>query len=105
MSANINKNTSYKYKLREIIFSLPYEDHKMAMSALPKILGINKRTFERYIYAKATERYEMPAGHLAILARYFKCSMEDMFSQQPGLNTSLWDFGKKELAQQLNLKK
>lgn len=103
----IKKKFLYKYKLREKIFSLPFDDHKLIMVMLPKILGINKRTFEKYIYTKVSEKYEMPAGHLAVISSYLNCTMEDMFNSLP-TQYSLMSFGmgnKYELAKNLNLKK
>lgn len=104
---NIQTIPSYKYKIKKKIDMMPFAEYRLAKRMLPRMLGINKRTFEKYMYTKVSDPYEMPAGHIALLAKFFKCPIEDMFSQMPKPNSlaSLIQQDRKEIALQLNLKK
>ncbi|MEI6765626.1 MAG: hypothetical protein WCM76_08290 [Bacteroidota bacterium] len=79
----IRNKSVLKYKIKEKIDFFPHGEYVLAKRILPKLLGINPRTFEKYIYTKATEHYEMPAGHLAVLANFFNCLMEEMYNYPP----------------------
>ncbi|NQV02374.1 MAG: hypothetical protein HQ542_07000, partial [Bacteroidia bacterium] len=74
--ANIQNYSEYKYRIKEELEKLSYPDYIQAKKHLPESLGVNPRTFERYIYVKHSSNYEMPANHLASLAKFFNCSME-----------------------------
>lgn len=103
----VQKKNSYKYKIKEKFDLLPYGEHMMAKRMLPKVLKINIRTLEKYMYTKINDSYEMPAGHLAVLASFFNCAMEDMFYSLPKQYTLmlLGPSNKNELAKNLNLTK
>lgn len=77
------KNLEYKYRIKEKLESLPYEQYRIAKRTLPKALGITKRTFERYLYTRLDDKYSIPSDHLASLAAYFKCTMEELLSYKP----------------------
>lgn len=105
--AKINKNHLYKYKIKQKVDFLPYHESLKARRMLPRMLDINKRTFEKYMYTAIDDRYEMPAGHLAMLAQYFGCSMEELFTKPPQLITfkPMVCNDKNKLATELGLKK
>lgn len=81
--AKIQNNFIYKYKIKENLEKLSHAEYSEAKRTLPRVLRINKRTFEKYMYVLITEYYDIPAGHLAILSCYFRCSMEDMLNFSP----------------------
>ena len=103
----VQKNILFKYKIKEYFDSLPHGDYLLGKKNLPKALGINKRTFEKYIYTKINEKYSMPADHLRIVANFFQCTMEELFNAAPELHKaqSIWHYNKYELAKKLNLTK
>jgi hypothetical protein len=103
--ANIKDYSEYKYRIKEKLEQFTYTDYVLAKKQLPKALGVNPRTFERYLYTKHTSCYEMPANHLAALARFFTCTMEELLNYEPkqislrSLNKTL----KSDLAKSLGL--
>jgi hypothetical protein len=103
----LRKDFTYKYRIKENMDLLPYRDYVLAKRHLPEKLGINPRTFEKYMYTKLTDPYEMPVGHLALLAGFFRCTMEDMLNFQPEIITpqSLASQQKRDLAEYLGLRK
>jgi len=73
----------FKYRIRERLESLSYEEHQLAIKILPKALNISQRTFYRYVYTRLSERYSMPVDHLARLAKFFNCRIEDLLNYEP----------------------
>jgi Cro/C1-type HTH DNA-binding domain len=73
----------YKYKLKEKLDLLTYNEYKSALYVLPKALKIHQRTFFRYLYTRVNENYSMPADHLARLAIFFNCKIEDLLNFEP----------------------
>ena len=104
---NIRIYFTYKYKIKEKIEKLSYSDYLIAKRILPKMLGINVRTFEKYMYTKLVEKYEMPVGHLAVLAKFLNCQMEDLLNYEPQRLTikGISKEAKNELAESLGLQK
>jgi hypothetical protein len=72
-----------KYRVREKLYNLPHDQYILVKKALPKALKIIQSTFRKYIYTRIYETYSMPADHLASLAKFFKCRMEDMLNHDP----------------------
>ena len=81
--AKIQNYFVYKYKIKENLEKFPYADYLEAKRSLPRLLKINKRTFEKYLYVRLTDSYDIPAMHLSMLAYYFRCKMEDMINFNP----------------------
>jgi DNA-binding Xre family transcriptional regulator len=104
---NINNYFTYKYKIKEKIEKLSYSDYLIAKRTLPKMLGINTRTFEKYMYTKLSEKYEMPVGQIAILAKFLNCTMEDLLNYAPKQITikGISKEEKNDLAKSLGLQK
>jgi hypothetical protein len=73
----------YKYNLKEKLDLLSYQEYKLVLHVLPEALKIHKRTFLRYMYTRVNENYSMPVDHLARLARFFNCKIEDMLNFEP----------------------
>ena len=94
-----------KYLIFNELNKLPYEEHLIAKSKLPVVLGVSKRTFERWTYLYIDERLEIPADKLAILANYFDCPIEKLFNYTiPQYNTAqLKSLETNQLAEELNL--
>ena len=72
-----------KYKIKERLELLTYEEYKTAIKTLPKALKVSSRTFFRYMYTRVSENYNMPVDHLARLAKFFNCQIEDMLNYEP----------------------
>ena len=62
---------------------LPHEEFKIVIKAFPKALKISQRTFHRYMYTRVHENYSMPVDHLARLARFLGCRIEDLLNYDP----------------------
>jgi hypothetical protein len=105
--AKIQNNFVYKYKIKKNLEKFSYVDYTEAKRALPRLLNINKRTFEKYLYVRLDDRYDIPAGHLAMLAYYFRCKMEEMINYSPArmLDKEMRRDPQAELAARLGLTK
>lgn len=79
----IIKNIIYRYKIKEYLEAFTYPDYLLVKKTLPEVLNINKRTFEKYMYTKVEQNYDMPANHLAMLAKFFTCKMEGLINYVP----------------------
>ena len=100
-------NIEYKYKLKEKLEKMPYEEYKIVMKAFPKALKISQRTFHRYLYTRVHEKYSMPVDHLARLASFFNCKIEDLLNYKPSPLTGkhMNNRSKYDLANKLKLVK
>lgn len=81
--AKLMNNIIYRYKIKEKLEIFSHHDYILAKRVLPQVLKINKRTFEKYMYTKIEDNYDMPANHLAMLAKFFNCKMEDLINYIP----------------------
>lgn len=97
----------FKYRIKERLDLLTHEDFKTAIRVLPKALNISQRTFYRYVYTRIHDKYSMPVDHLARLARFFNCRIEDMlnFDPPPLIVKEVKHKGKTELAKKFKLVK
>lgn len=76
----IEENIQYKYKIKQKLDELPHKDYESAKKALPKALKISLVTFHKYLNVRIFEGYSISADHLARLAKFFDCSMEDLLN-------------------------
>ena len=97
----------YKYKIKEKLDLLSYQEYRSVLHVIPKALKIHQRTFLRYIYTRINDNYSMPADHLARLARFFNCKIEDLlnFEPQPMTLKEMKKQTKIEVAKRFNLVK
>lgn len=97
----------YKYKIKEKLDLLSYQEYKAVLHIMPKALMIHQRTFLRYIYTRINDNYSMPVDHVARLARFFNCKIEDMlnFEPQPLTLKVVKEKNKFEVAKRFNLVK
>jgi len=77
------QNFEFKYKIKEKLESLTHTEYKTYIKSLPKALRISSRTFLRYLYTRIDDLYSMPADHMAQLARFFNCKIEDLLNYEP----------------------
>jgi hypothetical protein len=102
----VRPQIGYKYRIKEKLELLTYEEYKLVMKAFPRALKISQRTFHRYMYTRIHEKYSMPVDHLAQLARFFNCRMEDLLNYDPPpLTSRKICTTKTDLILKLNLKK
>jgi DNA-binding Xre family transcriptional regulator len=73
----------YKYGLKQRLDSLTHQEYKSAIRNIPKALQISQRTFYRYLNTRIDDNYSMPADHLARLARFLGCRIEDLLNYDP----------------------
>lgn len=97
----------YKYKIKEKLDLLPYQEYKSVLNVMPKAMEIHQRTFLRYIYTRVNDNYSMPVDHLARLARFFNCKIDDLlnFEPQPLTLKEMKEKKKIEVAKRFNLVK
>jgi hypothetical protein len=62
---------------------LTHHEYQAAIKAIPQALEISQRTFLRYMYTRLNEKYSMPVDHLARLAKFFNCRIEEMLNYNP----------------------
>ncbi len=72
-----------KYGIKERLELLTHEEYKVAIKTLPVALNISPRTFFRYLYTRVNDNYSMPVDHLARLAKFFNCHLEDLLNYEP----------------------
>ena len=100
-------NFKYKYSLKERLESLPHQEYKGVIKDIPKALQISRSTFKRYLETRIGDSYSIPGDHLARLAKYLNCQIEDLLNFDP-LPLSKKSIGlrtEKELACKLSLVK
>ena len=77
-----------KYRLSTKLNALPHKEYRIAMAKLPMVCQTSQRTFYRWLSLEKNDKQEIPADKLAILAKYFGCSVEEMFNYTiPQYNT------------------
>lgn len=76
----IEKNVQYKYRIKQKLNELPHKDYESAINALPKALKISSGTFHKYMNVRIYEGYSISADHLARLAKFFDCTMENLLN-------------------------
>ena len=96
-----------KYRIKERLDLLTHAEFKSIINVIPKALNISQRTFYRYMYTRINDKYSMPVDHLARLARFFNCRIEDMLNYEPPPLTvkKIGKAGKTELAIKFKLVK
>lgn len=96
-----------KYNILKYLKKLPYQEYTIAKRKLPVACKVSKRTFERWLYVTKTERLEISADKLAIIARFFDCTIEELLNNKiPKHNThTLNRLCDQKLIKQLNLTK
>ncbi|MAQ75595.1 MAG: hypothetical protein CL613_04595 [Aquimarina sp.] len=96
-----------KYCILKYLKKLPYHEYAIAKRKLPIACKVSKRTFERWLYVTKTERLEVSADKLAIIAKFFDCTIEDLLNHKiPKHNThTLKRLHDQKLIKQLNLTK
>jgi hypothetical protein len=106
MSTEINTNKR-KYNILKFLKRLPYREYIIAKQKLPVACKVSKRTFERWLYVNKTERLEVSADKLAIIACFFNCSIEELLNNKIPKHTiyTLKRLHNKDLIKQLNLTK
>ena len=97
----------YKYRIKEKMDLLTHQEYQAAIKSIPIALKISQRTFCRYMYTRVHEKYSMPVDHLARLAIFFNCRIEDMLNYEPPPLTlkAVSKIGKNDLAKKFKLVK
>ena len=72
-----------KYKINHYLGLLPKEEYDTNLQALPKQLGISKRTFNRWRNYKLSCSAEIPVDKMFLIAGFFSVKIEDMFTVIP----------------------
>ncbi len=80
---NKYEETPKKFRIKEFLDMLPYKERIAANKTIPAILGISVPTYNRIVYADIYSAQEISATNLLQLARYFKCSPEELFTSPP----------------------
>ncbi len=76
------EESNYKYLIHYLLNQLPHNKYKLALKHLPKKLGVSPETFRKWKYIKKNDRATIPADQLALIAKFFKISIEDMFNYE-----------------------
>jgi len=66
----------YKYRINELLTSLPVKDYRKALKIIPKVLGVSLNTFTNYRNIKLHEDRDIPHQKVALL--------ESIFGIKPG---------------------
>jgi hypothetical protein len=72
-----------KYRLHELLRTLPVEEYEIAMKFLPEKLGVSLPTFKRWIYARESDPQEISGCHLMVLSAFFEVTFEELFTNPP----------------------
>ena len=76
----MRKNFDLKYKIKQKLDELPHKDYESAVKALPQALKISSATFHKYMNVRIYEGYSISSDHLARLAKFFDCTMENLLN-------------------------
>ncbi|HAQ19549.1 MAG TPA: hypothetical protein DCR40_10010 [Prolixibacteraceae bacterium] len=74
---------SKKYRVKELINSLPATDRDVAMKQLPEYLGVSRQTFSKILNVSVDDDYEPASGTLIKLASFLNCSTEELLENKP----------------------
>jgi hypothetical protein len=74
------KSQKYKYKIHDHLAELPYNQFKKVKKVLPEALGVNRRTFYRWLNVKEGDKTEIPSDKLALIAKLLNKPIEKMFN-------------------------
>lgn len=83
MSNKAKNKPIYKYSIHERLQKLTISEKQKALLDLPEQLNISVDQFYKYVYAKIDSNTKLSAESMLIIARYFNCTMEQMFSLSP----------------------
>lgn len=78
-----NMSIKEKYKIKEKLKSLPFDEFKIAQEKLPVVLKVSTRTFKRWQNAKVGDKLEIPSDKLWIIAKCLNTPIEKMFNYTP----------------------
>ena len=71
-----------KYRIEEILESLPYRDYKNAKKELPELLGISDRQFHRILKMSADDSSEAKPAQLQAVAGYLGVTVDELLNTQ-----------------------
>jgi hypothetical protein len=71
-----------KFRLQEKLDSLSYADRKVALEAIPSILGITRQTFFRWRTARKNGGIDIPVSKLIVISRILNCSIEELIADE-----------------------
>lgn len=80
MTTKTKINPIYKFTIYSRLQNLSKKNYQLALINLPELLNVSSRQFKNYMYAKIDSRVNLTSEKLIILAKYLKCSMEDLFT-------------------------
>ena len=69
----------YKFTIYNKLQDMTKRNYELALFQLPELLCITERQFKNYMYAKLDGKENLTSDKLILIAKYFNCSMEDMF--------------------------
>ena len=80
MSTKTTISPIYKFTIYNRLQNLSKKEYNVAIIKLPELLNVSSRQFQNYLYAKVGSKTNINSDKLIILAKYLKCSMEDLFT-------------------------
>lgn len=78
----VKERSSYKYLIHYLLNQLPHNQYRLVQRSLPAKLGVSPETFRKWKYIKKEDKATIPADQLALIAKFFKMSIEDMFNYE-----------------------
>jgi hypothetical protein len=61
----------YKYRINELLFSLPMRHYRKALKIIPKALNVSVNTFSNYRNIKLADEQDIPHQKVVVLERLF----------------------------------
>lgn len=84
----MNKAIERKYRIRELIDSLPYSERRETINRLCQATGISYAMLRRIWAYKASESNEAKPSQLLAIAEFFEIDIYDLLSNVPAAQKS-----------------
>ena len=87
--------SSKKYHLLKILHNMSVQRYRNAMSRIPEVMFISRRTLEKWMYLDKDDTYQIPYSQLVQLSSLLEVNVADLINHEikdlPPLKTMLND--------------
>ena len=70
----------YKFRIINLLYSLPYEEYQQACEVLPKYLEISPATFNRWLKTPRDSCFDIPFQKVILLAQFFNVKPQEIYT-------------------------
>lgn len=73
------KEKQRKFRLQELLNSVPYSNRKQIRDELIQLMEVSESTFDRILYAKEGDKQDISATNLVRITGYLRIKPEELF--------------------------